>query len=197
MNTTSARPASPANKTNRSVLQDWVHALPFMQQAVLIAAVRGPDGIRKDHPVKVLCRWLRRSFLLSAFTGEALLDPMAPGGGSFTGPSVTKEDFEFWNNDTDEYVYGKMTVVSGVDHGLDLYLRTVDELPHHFQLHFMHAAEILGYKHPEVWVRMWWNNTYRTLVNDMHLFAESEEQMDRRLGDVESQWREREEVTAK
>jgi len=33
----------------RSVLQDWVHELTFMQQSVLIAAVRGPDGIRKDH----------------------------------------------------------------------------------------------------------------------------------------------------
>jgi hypothetical protein len=30
----------------------------------------------------------------------------------------------------------------------------------------------------------------------MHLYPESEEQMDRRLGDVESQWRAREEVTA-
>ncbi|SDF30085.1 hypothetical protein SAMN04488105_116128 [Salipiger thiooxidans] len=31
----------------------------------------------------------------------------------------------------------------------DRYLQSLDELPHHFQLHFMHAAEIIGYKHPD------------------------------------------------
>ncbi len=165
-------------RERRSVLQDWVHGLTFMQQSVLIAAVRGPDGIRKDHPVKVLCRWLRRSFLISAFEGRAILDPYAPGGGSFTGPCRTEG-------------------VLGIDDALDLYLRSVDELPHHFQLHLMHAAEILGYKHPEPGVRRWWAATYLRIVSDAHLFPESEERMDRRLGDDEAGWRAREEVTAR
>lgn len=77
------------------------------------------------------------------------------------------------------------------------YLRHVDELPHHFQLHFMHAAEILGYKHPDSRIRKWWNTTYLRLVNDMHLQPESEERMDKRLGDFEEHWRAAEEVTAK
>jgi hypothetical protein len=64
-----------------SVIQDWAEQLSYMQQSVLIAAVRGPDGIEKDHPVKVLCRWLRRSFLISAFERRALIDPYEPGGG--------------------------------------------------------------------------------------------------------------------
>lgn len=162
----------------RSVLQDWVHQLTFMQQSVLIAAVRGPDGIRKDHSVKVLCRWLRRSFLLSAFEGVAILDPYASGGGSFTGPCMT---------DT----------VRDLDHALELYLRSMDELPHHFQLHFMHAAEILGYKHPDDSVRGWWNGCYKEIVNDAHLFPESEEDMDKRLGDNETDWRSRQTVLAK
>jgi len=162
----------------KSVLQDWVCELSLMQQSVLIAAVRGPDGIRKDHSVKVLCRWLRRSFLLSAFDGCPILDPYTPGGGSFVGPC---------KNDT----------VKNIDHALELYLRSVDELPHHFQLHFMHAAEIFGYKHPVKEIREWWHNCYLKLVNDMHLFPESEEAMDKRLGDNEKNWRAREEVTAK
>jgi hypothetical protein len=160
-----------------SVLQEWVQELAFMQQAVLIAAVRGPDGIHKDHAVKVLCRWLRRSFLLSAFDKKAILDPYAPGGGSFTGPCRTE-------------------TVRDLEHALELYLRSVDELPHHFQLHFMHAAEILGYKHPVPEIREWWNTCYLKLVNDVHLFPETEEQMDKRLGDNEKDWRAREEVTA-
>lgn len=160
-----------------SVLQPWVEDLTAMQQSVLIAAVRGPDGIRKNHPVKVLCRWLRRSFLLCAFDKVAHLDPLTPCGGSFTGKCQTD-------------------AVTGVDHALTLYLESVDELPHHFQLHFMHAAEILGYKHPDLAVREWWNTTYRRLVSDAHLFIETEQQMDRRLADNEKQWREREEVIA-
>lgn len=159
----------------RSVLQDWVHDLTFMQQSVLIASVRGPDGIKKDHPVKVLCRWLRRCFLISAFNRCALTDPYEEGGGSFTGPCQGNT----------------------IDHFLELYLRSVDELPHHFQLHFMHAAEILGYKHPDQNTRAWWHACYRALVKDAHLYPESEEQMDKRLGDYEEAWRASEVVIAR
>jgi hypothetical protein len=76
-------------------------------------------------------------------------------------------------------------------------LQRVDELPHHFQLHFMHAAEILGYKHPDVNIRLWWKEVYLRLVNDMHLFPEREHEMDERLGDTYDGWRAREEVVAK
>lgn len=164
--------------TKRSVLQDWVHELTFMQQSVLISSVRGPDGIKKDHPVKVLCRWLRRCFLLSAFDGRALTDPYEPGGGSFTGPCRTEE-------------------VKNLDHAVELYLRSIDELPHHFQLHLMHSAEILGYKHPDLLIKNWWNAFYLKIVNDAHLRPETEAQMDYRLGDKEEQWRKAEIVTAK
>ena len=161
----------------KCVLQDWVLDLTYMQQSVLIAGVRGPDGIRKDHPTKVLCRWLRRCFLISAFDGVALLDPYAPGGGSFTGPCRTN-------------------TVTDLEHALELYLRSIDELPHHFQLHFMHSAEILGYKHPDTTIREWWHQCYLTIVNDAHLHPETEEEMDKRLGDNETNWRAREKVTA-
>lgn len=36
------------------VQQAWVLGIPLMQQSVLFAAIRAPDGLRKDHPVKVL-----------------------------------------------------------------------------------------------------------------------------------------------
>lgn len=161
-----------------SVLLPWTEEISFMQQSVLISAVRGPDGIRKDHPVKVLGRWLRRSILKSAMDGRELSQPYEPGGGSFTGPCKTDE-------------------VCDLQHAMELYFRTVDELPHHFQLHLMHAAEILGYKHPNSFTRNWWNNFYLSCVNDMHLFPESEELMDLRLGDTIAGWRSREVVIAK
>lgn len=169
------------------VTQFWVHDLTWMQQSVLLTAIRGPDGLRKDHVAKLLCRWLRRCVLYSAFDGKVLLAPYDPGerqGGSFTGASCRRpSDGEDWQDLMDAVV---------VD-----YLRTTDETPHHFQLHLMHAAEILGYKHPTPGVRHWWRQTYFRMANDMHLNPETEEQMDRRLGDSEPDWRAAEEATAR
>jgi len=180
-------PITPIDQ-RRSVLQDWVHELTFMQQSVLIACVRGPDGIRKDHPVKVLVRWLRRCFLISAFNRCALLTPYDRGGGSFTGPSIQTSDLD----DTADVEWFDGMKSKGED-----YFRYTDEIPHHFTLHLMHAAEILGYKHPDPSIRGWWNWFYLSCANDMHLFPETEQQMDERLGDFEAQWRAREVVTAK
>jgi hypothetical protein len=156
------------------VLQAWVGNLTFMEQSVLIASVRGPDGIRKDHVAKLLLRWLRRCFLLSAFDRKVLRSPCEQGGGSFTGPSLPGGEYD-WRHEMDKLVKD--------------YLKTVDELPHHFQLHFMHAAEILGYRHPERNTREWWYSTYLFLVNDMHLQPETIEHMSSRLGDSEKDWR--------
>ena len=57
------------------VLQDWVLELTMMQQSVLIAAVRGPDGIAKNHVAKLLLRWYRRCILKSAFD-QAVIDKL-------------------------------------------------------------------------------------------------------------------------
>lgn len=169
-----------------SATQKWTHELSVMQQSVLLAAIRGPDGIKKDHVAKLMLRWYRRCILMLAFEGIACWepwDPTEPRGGSFTGPSIRYAGVINWGSQMDGVV--------------SEYLKHVDEIPHHFQLHFMHAAEILGYTHPDHRVRTWWHNTYLRLVNDMHLFPESREQMMERLGDTEEGWRAREEVTAR
>lgn len=145
----------------------------MMQQTVLLTAVRGPDGLPKYGCVKMLLRWFRRCTLLSAMDGRILANPYDNNGGSFTGPSVASA-YEPWEEVMQEIV--------------SEYLRTLDAIPHHFQLHFMHAAEILGYKHPDSRIRNWWNGVYRRLVNDMHLHPESEMEMDERLGDCRDGW---------
>ena len=165
----------------RPATQDWVHDLTVMQQSVLLGAVRGPDGVAKYHQVKFLLRWYRRCILISAMDGSVLTTPYAFGGGSFTGPSYEATTLEHdWRARMDDLV-GE-------------YLRSVDELPHHFQLHFLHAAEILGYKHPDERIREWWHGTYLRLVHDMHLWPESEAQMDARLGDNRDGWLARNDV---
>lgn len=155
-----------------SVVQQWVTELPMMQQTVLLTAVRGPDGLPKYHPTKFVLRWYRRCILLSALDGKVLADPAERNGGSFTGPSV--DSLNLWPEQMDERVTE--------------YLRSLDEVPHHFQMHLMHAVEILGYKHPDFQVRAWWHRVYVRLVHDMHLWPETQEQLDKRLGDSREGW---------
>lgn len=159
-----------------SVMQVWTQDLSMMQQTVLLTAIRGPDGLPKYGSVKMLLRWYRRCVLLSAMDGRALLDPIETNGGSFTGPSLIAPYTNYG-----EWESPMMELVSE-------YLRTLDAIPHHFQLHLMHAIEILGYKHPTDRIREFWNAVYFRLVRDMHLNPESESQLDERLGDSREKW---------
>lgn len=157
-----------------SVLQKWVTELPMMQQTVLLTAVRGPDGLPKYHATKWVLRWYRRCILLSALDGRVLGDPVEDAGGSFTGPSIGPDWAESWQ--------------FAMSARVNDYLAALDEVPHHFQLHLMHAIEILGYKHPDAVIRDWWHGVYLRLVHDMHLWPETEEQLDARLGDSREGW---------
>ena len=157
-----------------SATQGWTHDLPIMQQSVLLSAVRGPDGISKYSSIKMLLRWYRRCILVSAIDQKILIDPYQKGGGSFTGPSIPDSGGWEWEKEMDE-IFNQV-------------LREVDSYPHHFWLHFMHATEILGYKHPYCRTRSWWNHIYLTIVNDMHLHPETMEEMDHRLGDTREGW---------
>lgn len=156
------------------VTQKWMHSLPMMQQTVLLTAIRGPDGIGKYGPVKMLLRWFRRCVLVSAMDGEVLTNPLDPRGGSFTGPSISPEDSTHWTESMNKHVAE--------------YLKQQDELPFHFQMHFMHAIEILGYEHPDPAIRFWWFRVYVRLVNAMHLHIETREELNDRLSDSRSGW---------
>ena len=149
-----------------SVLQRWVESLTFMQQSVLLTAIRGADTLPKFHVSKYLLRWYRRCILISAFERCVLTDPYDTRGGSFTGPVEAES----------------------VDDIASQYLRAVDEVPLHFHLHLVHAVEILGYKHPDSDIRSWWHDFYFAAVRDMHLQPESEADLDRRLGDNLDEW---------
>lgn len=158
------------------VTQEWTHAISMMQQTVLLTAIRGPDGSPKyGGGAKMLLRWYRRCVLLSAMDGRVLRDPIEPNGGSFTGPSLQGDiEVDSWTDRMQVHVND--------------YLRQLDSLPHHYQMHFMHAAEILGYKHPDSIIRHWWHQLYLRLVNDLHLHPETEAEMDSRLGDTREGW---------
>jgi hypothetical protein len=58
-----------------------------------------------------------------------------------------------------------------------------DEYPHHFIMHIVHCAEVLGYKHPLEKVRKYWLEFYACALQAFHMNPETHEQMDKRLND--------------
>ena len=162
---------------SRPVTQDWVHALPMMQQTVLMTAIRGPDGVPKYGATKMLLRWYRRCVLYCALEHEVISDPKDKRGGSFTGPSLegpSSHELPPWEDGMNE-------IVGSV-------LKEVDGLPHHFFLHLIHAAEIIGYKHPDKRISAWWASVYGRFVDSFHMHPESQDEMDARLGDIYDGW---------
>lgn len=151
-----------------SVLNPWVHDLTYMQQSVLLSAIRNSDGVAKRHPAKDIIRFYRRCVVVSAFDGVQLWSPTTPGGGSFTGP------------------------VEDIEKALDAFIDSRDEMSLHYYCHAMHAFQILGYKFPEeIYCRPFWCRAYKRMAHAMHLWPETEHQMDLRLGDGEANWKAR------
>ena len=151
-----------------SVLQDWVMDIPYMQQSVLLSAMRNADGVEKGHPSKDIIRWYRRCVVVSAFDGRALTDPQEPGGGSYTGP------------------------VADIEAAADAFIVARDGMQLHYYSHTMHAFQILGYQHPDSEIRAFWRRLYVRMCEALHVWPESDPQMNERLGDNEAGWRARE-----
>ena len=168
-----------------STVQPWLSTIPLMQQSVLLSAIRGCDGVTKEHGTKPLMRWLRRCILVSAFDKVALNDPLLPGGGQFTGPLKKDVPLVILENPD----LRKKLVNEVLADTAENFLNCRDEIPTHFFLHVAHAAEILGYKHPVPEVRMFWQGLYHDICKACHMSPESEANMNHRLGDNENDWR--------
>jgi hypothetical protein len=147
------------------VFQDWLFDLTMQMQSVLVMATRGPDTIAKFHPAKLIVARYRASVLKAAYLGRA----MWPGEGDAT-TFMTLEGFDAaspgtWNTITQAW--------------FDM----IDEIPHHYIMHLMHGAQIIGYKHPEILYKNRWQGFYIRSCQDLHLTPETEDQMDNRLCD--------------
>lgn len=145
------------------VFQDWLFDLTMQQQSVLVLGCRGPDGIAKYHPTKLIVARYRATVLKAAYLGR----PMRIDEGDDT-TFMTLIEF---SNGTSWMGICR----SFFDH--------VDEVPHHYYMHLMHGAQIAGFKHPNELFRTRWHGFYLRACDDLHLYPENEDQMDRRLGD--------------
>ena len=63
------------------------------------------------------------------------------------------------------------------------FIACLDHYPVHWLFHFSHAAEIVGFKHPNHGTADVWHSIYMDICSALHLGMESEEDCDLRLKD--------------
>ena len=185
-----------------SVLQNWVMELPFMQQSVLLSAIRGPDT-SSGESIAPLVQWLRRCVLISSLDQEVLVNPHDKRGGKFTGPSYSLA-LLYDQRYHDHYMamIGKNEIPMSqpefiVKHSKEIQdewpkvmmelwdarRRQLDYHTHHYVGHFRDAAQVLGYKHADPIIRSYWAYVYATFCGDTNMTPETVEEMDQRLDD--------------
>lgn len=149
------------------VFQPWMFELSMQQQSVLLLAARGPDGIPKFHPTKYVVRYYRASVLKAAYKGRAL----EPGEDDSTFMTMKAFDSpELWTA-------AKIN-----------FFESVDALPHHYYMHLLHGAQIIGYHHDVPLFRERWLGFYHDCCDDLHLTPESKEALDSRLNDKDRKY---------
>lgn len=136
----------------RSIVQEWACRLGLRHQGVLMTAIRGCDGLEKNHVSKRIARAFRAD-VLNAHVGD---------------PRKSKSFIQVF----DEGVFTDM--VEELTGNLDVY-------PLHYIMHLAHASEILAYKHPDLNTSARWRILYFRICKRLHMNPETEEQLDARL----------------
>jgi len=137
-----------------SVVQEWINNLSWKQQTVLLAAFRGCDGLPKSDPSKRFTKQIREVILKNA-------DPTS---------TFIESGLEY------DLSYVKDFFIDCSRGGIDAY-------PVHWMMHFLQAAEVIGYKHPDSKIRKYWLEFYLSGIRALHVNPESEKQLDQRLQD--------------
>ena len=136
-----------------SIYQDWVQELSEKAQSVLASANRGPDGSRREDIMKILVRGIRAMTQTPPLPGSKA---GLPGG----------------------YKYFALDQLRpAVQEGVP----DIAKYPFHFLQHLYEALEVIAYEHPIAAVRSEFFYAYRSVIIEMHLSPETEEQYYRRM----------------
>lgn len=144
----------PKQLYRESVLHDWVHDLKFQTQALLLTAMRGPDENNKYNSAKALIRYLRGV--------------------------VIKPAGDWHNLNENDFMWGQY---ERFDDFAGNFWQDHDEYPHHFIMHLVHCAEVVGYHHPDRNIANAWYSFYMNACKAFHMNPETKEEMDARLND--------------
>lgn len=145
----------------KNILQQWVTELGLRHQGTLLTAVRGCDTIPKRHHSKTLTCFYRGSILNTHCADEV-------------------KPTSFITRPIDD-----MPLMLEI---MQEFAKSHDELPHHYVMHLVHAAEIVGYKHPIHQVRQAWNGFYRIMCRKLHMNPEQLPDLDARLDMQEAEF---------
>jgi hypothetical protein len=143
----------------KSVLQDWVGQLEVRMQGVLVSAVRGCDTAQRHDNSKVLQRVYRSEILQS--------------------------------HEDDLSKCKSFILAADIPTTVELmakYLDDSDHMPIHYVMHFLHAAEILGYFLPDLERRGMWRSFYEVACGKYHLNPETQEALVARLTKEEEEF---------
>jgi len=127
----------------KSVLQDWVMELGLRFQGVLVSAIRGCDTAARHDKSKVLQR-IYRSEILNTHCGD---------------PKKSKS-------------YILAANVPETVKRMKEFLDDCDQYPLHYVMHFLHAAEIIGYFHPDLERKDMWHSFYVQGCKKLHVSSE-------------------------
>ena len=136
----------------KSVVKDWVTELGLRHQGVLLTCVRGCDTVPKADPIKDLARAYRER-VLNCFCGNPV------------------KAVSFIKRFSDMDLRSSMLMV----------IKNHDHYPHHYLMHLIHAAEIIGYKDRQDHQFSFWMDFYIRMCGKMHMKPETEEELDTRL----------------
>lgn len=161
-------------ENSESVLQFWVTFLPFTQQALLMLALRGPDGLPKHTSAKKILHYLRGVVIKPAYPDFHLEDGFMC--------------IDYGENQNNEIVGIKDPSVNELrpfgwkfNKVAKHFFADVDSLPHHFLMHLIHAAEVIGYNHPDADIASVWCQFYGEACLSFHMIPESKRELNQRL----------------
>jgi hypothetical protein len=142
----------------RSVLQDWVMKLPLAMQGTLLLALRGPDNAPKECLAKDLTRAYRASIMVNAHEKGTQGDDFM---GDHSGLPIERGQPE--------------------DGITERFRHNHDQYPHHWLMHLVHGAQIVGEYCPNPRVREFWHEFYITMCHAFHMDPERPTSLEFRL----------------
>ena len=148
------------------VMQDWTSTISHRQQGVMVMALRGPDGLPKESGCKNVIRSFRASVMNSGDTkkplalGEALL--------SKYDKYMTMEFLSI------EFKWKEVC---------EAFVSDIDTYNIHFLQHFLHAAMVVAFNHPNETMRARWEYCANRIAKKLHIHLETKEEFTHRLRD--------------
>lgn len=163
----------PKSNNNESVLHDWVCDLTFQMQALLLTAMRGPDENNKFNAAKAIIRYLR----------GVVIKPAGDWNGTNNNDFMWGEYIQIHTTEASNGHPESKYSVKLFQKYADDFWQDHDEYPHHFIMHLVHCAEVVGYNHPDETVAAHWLKFYFNACDAFHMNPETYIELHGRLND--------------